>query len=315
MKILKNKIVKFFLKLFVSLAFVAWLIFKIDWQEVLFYISKISFWNILIYVAVLLFGMAISAYKWKILAKFKGFDISLKKSFQLYLAGAFINNLMPSFIGGDTYKAYQLGKKDKKYVSAAASVFVDRITGLIGAMILSVIFAALNWQMVAEHKILLIILVIIFLILFAMVIIGASAKFSFWQKLLQFMPKKIVEIIIDFAEYGNNKNTLFKSFLLAIAYNLIGLAVVNYILFWGLGIQVGILNYLTVIFLVSIVSALPVSVNNIGIKEWAYITFFGFFGIASSGVVAVAIISRVIQMVVSFAAVPYYLKNKNQGNK
>lgn len=214
----KSKIVKFFLKLFVSLAFVAWLIFKIDWQEVLFYISKISFWNILIYVAVLLFGMAISAYKWKILAKFKGFDISLKRSFQLYLAGTFINNLMPSFIGGDTYKAYQIGKDEKRYVSAAASVVVDRITGLIGAMILSVIFAALNWPVVSEHRILLIILAIVFLILILAVIIGASAKFSFWQKLFQFMPKKILEIIKDFAEYKNDEKTLIKSLLLSFAF-------------------------------------------------------------------------------------------------
>lgn len=310
MKILKNKIVKFFLKLFVSLAFVAWLIFKIDWQEVLFYISKISFWNILIYVAVLLFGMAISAYKWKILAKFKGFDISLKKSFQLYLAGTFINNLMPSFIGGDTYKAYQLGKKDKKYVSAAASVVVDRITGLIGAMILSVIFAAINWPVISEHKFLLIISVIIFLILILAVIIGASAKFSFWQKVFQFMPKKILEIIKDFAEYKNDKKMLLKSLLLSFGFGLVGIAAVNYVLFLGLGIQVGILDYLTVIFLISIISSIPVSVNNIGIKEWAYVTFFAFFGVASSAVVAVALLSRVIQMVVSFAAIPYYLKNK-----
>lgn len=310
MKILKNKIVKFFLKLFVSLAFVAWLIFKIDWQEVLFYISKISFWNILIYVAVLLFGMAISAYKWKILAKFKGFDISLKKSFQLYLAGTFINNLMPSFIGGDTYKAYQLGKKDKKYVSAAASVVVDRITGLIGAMILSVIFAAINWPVISEHKFMLVISVIVFLILVVAGIVGASAKFSFWQKVFQFMPKKILEIIKDFAEYKNDKKMLLKSLLLSFGFGLVGIAAVNYVLFLGLGIQVGILDYLTVIFLISIISSIPVSVNNIGIKEWAYVTFFAFFGVASSAVVAVALLSRVIQMVVSFAAIPYYLKNK-----
>ena len=307
---LKNKIAKFLLKLVISLVFIAWLVFKIDWKEVLFYLQKISLWQIILYVVVLITGMIISAYKWRILAQFKGFKVSLAKCFQLYLAGTFINNIMPSFIGGDTYKAYQIGKEEKKYVSAAATVIVDRITGLIGAMILSVIFAALNWKVVASHEILLIILAIVFLTLATLVIIVVIAKFSFWQKVFQFMPKKIIEVIKDFTEYKNDKSTLLKVLLLAIIYNFIGLAVVNYILFIGLGIQVGILNYLTVIFLISIVSSIPVSVNNIGIKEWAYVTFFGFFGVASPAVVAVALLSRVIQMIVSFAALPEYLKNK-----
>ena len=307
----KKKILKFLLKLVISLVFVAWLVFKIDWKEVLFYLQKISLWQIILYVVVLITGMIISAYKWRILVQFKGFKVSLMKCFQLYLAGTFINNIMPSFIGGDTYKAYQIGKEEKKYVSAAASVVVDRITGLVGAMILSVMFAALNWQVVANHKILFIILAAVFLALVAVTIIGASANFSFWQKLFQFMPKKILEVIKDFAEYGKDGKILAMSLLLAIVYNLVGLALVNYILFWGLGIHVGILDYLTVIFLISIVSSLPVSVNNIGIKEWAYVTFFGFFGVNAAAVIAVALISRVIQMIVSFAAVPFYLKNKN----
>jgi hypothetical protein len=70
------------------------------------------------------------------------------------------------------------------------------------------------------------------------------------------------------------------------------------------------LDYLSIVFLISIVSAIPVSINNIGIKEWAYITFFGFFGIASSGALVAALLSRIVQMLISFAALPYYLKNK-----
>jgi hypothetical protein len=67
---------------------------------------------------------------------------------------------------------------------------------------------------------------------------------------------------------------------------------------------------MSVIFLISIISALPISINNIGLKEWAYITFFGIFGLSSGAVIAVSIISRFIQMAVSFTAMPIYLKSK-----
>jgi len=104
MKILNNKIVKFVVKLIISLAFVAWLIFEIDWLQVWGYLKELSLVSIVLYVSVLLLGMMISAWKWKMLLAHKNISISLKKSFQLYLTGAFINNFMPSTIGGDTIK-------------------------------------------------------------------------------------------------------------------------------------------------------------------------------------------------------------------
>lgn len=306
---MRNKIAIFFLKTLVSLAFIAWLIFEVDWNEAFLYFRKISIGGIAIYLSVLIIGILISSYKWMLLAHFKGFENPFMKYFQLYLAGTFINNFMPSFIGGDAYKAYQIGKKDRKYVQAASTVVVDRITGLLVAMALSVFFAALNWQIIAEHEILTVIAGIIFLCLASIPFLKIIASLPFWKK---HIPQKMIEILADFAEFGNKKRIISKILLLSLIYNFVGLALVNYTLFLSLGIEVRALDYLAVIFMISIVSAIPISINNIGVKEWAYVTFFGFFGIASPAVVAVALISRIMQMVVSFAALPYYLRNKKQ---
>jgi len=309
MNIKYNKTLKFALKLLVSLFFISWLVLKIDWAEVLGYAAKISIWQIVLYVAVLLVSMAISAYKWKILAEFKGFKFPLEKYFELYLTGTFINNFFPSFIGGDTYKAYQIGKGEKKYLAASATVVMDRITGLAAALALSVVFAFANWQVVVSHQILLYLLAGTILALIGILILFFTAKMTFWKSITAKIPQKITEVIVDFAQYWGSA-ALGKAFLLAIVFSLIGIAGVNYVLFWSLGIQVGIINYLTVIFLISFISALPVSINNIGIKEWAYVTFFGFFGVSASAVITVALLSRILQMVVSFAALPAYLRNK-----
>jgi uncharacterized membrane protein YbhN (UPF0104 family) len=93
-------------------------------------------------------------------------------------------------------------------------------------------------------------------------------------------------------------------------FSLVGIGILNYVLFLALGINITILNFLSVVFLISIISALPISINNIGLKEWAYITFFGLFGVNPAAAVTVAIVSRTIQMVVSFFALPIYLKRK-----
>lgn len=307
----KSKIFNFLLKLAVSLVFVAWLILKINWQEVWSYAAKISWFQLMLYVGVLLLGMVISTYKWQVLAQFKGFEISLKKYFQLYLIGTFLNNFFPSFIGGDTYKAFQLGKPTKKYVAATSTVVMDRVTGLLGAIVLSIFFAGLNWQIVIKHQPLLLVAVVALGALLGVLLLGFVARFSFWKNFSHFLPEKVLEVLTDFAQYRQS-SVLKKAMFLSFVYGLVGLALVNWVLFASLGIKIGLLNYLTVIFLVSIVSSIPVSVNNIGIKEWAYVTFFGFFGVSASGVIAVALLSRILQMLVSFAALPAYLQNKEK---
>jgi hypothetical protein len=88
------------------------------------------------------------------------------------------------------------------------------------------------------------------------------------------------------------------------------MALANFVLLKALGVQIGFLNYLSVIFLIAIVSSIPITINNIGLKEWAYVTFFGFFGVSSSLIVIAAILGRFLQMLLSFVAFPMYLKTK-----
>lgn len=309
MKLLNNRVVKFIAKLLISLVFVAWLVFKIEWREVLGYASKISLVWIVLYVAALILGMMISAWKWKMLLAHKDIFISFKKSFQLYLTGAFINNFMPSTIGGDTYRAYQIGKDSKKFSAVSSSVVFDRVTGLFAAMLLTGLVAIFQWNEISKFAELKLAIIGVLLAMHGIIFFGILTKFSFWKKIAGKFPKVVQDFAIELTHYKED-GAYWKAIGLSVLFSLVGLALVNGILFMGLGIKIGIMQYLSVIFLISIVSALPISVNNIGIKEWAYVTFFGFFGVSASAVVTVALVSRILQMIVSFTALPAYLKNK-----
>ncbi len=306
---------KFFLtagKIVVSLFFLYWLIVKINWSNVVFYAQKISFWQILIYFLLFFLSTSISAYKWSILARVKNFSISFKESLNLYLAGAFINNFMPSFIGGDTYKAYILGKLDseKRYAQAASTVILDRLTGLLGTMFLALFFGILNWKIIASNYFFMLLLLGIAGGLLFLFVLEKSTKYDFGKKLSQKLPKKILEFIKILHQYYLDKKLFLRVLSLAVLFAFIGLALLNSIMFWALGIKISILNYLSVIFLISIVSSIPLSINNIGVQEWAYITFFGMFGIDPAAVITVSIVIRILQMLASFTALPFYLKNK-----
>jgi len=302
--------IKFFVKVLVSLFFVWWIIFEVDWREVGGYLRQINWIWILIYVVFYLGGVMISSYKWKILAKHKGVDLKLREFFKYYFSATFVNNFMPSFVGGDSFKVYQIGKISGKFKETASSVIMDRLTGLLGGMVLVVIFSFLNLKVFWENKILFWLGAGSFL---GLVFLFVFLEF-FREREIKIFPgavnKILNRVIRELNYYNGESKIIWKAIGWSFLFNLIGLAGANYILFLAMGIKIGILNYLSVIFLISVIASVPISINNIGIKEWAYITFFGIFGLSSGGVVSVAIVSRLIQMLLSFLALPIYLKGK-----
>ena len=294
-----------------SAGFATWIIFAVNWKEVWHYLTEIKIWGIFAYIIVLLIGFYISSRKWKFLANFKGINLPIGDFFKLYITGVFINNFMPSFLAGDAYKAYQIGKESKRYISATSTVLVDRVTGYIGATFLAVIFGLLNYKVLWNNKILLYIDLGLIAFIASDFVILAMKKIKLLRETLKkIIPDKILELLREINGYNGKSGIIWKATLYAMVFSFVGVAVLNFIIFLSLGIKINPLDYLTVIFITTIISALPISINNIGLKEWSYITFFGFFGIGASAVVTVAIVSRFLQMLVSFAALPLYLKER-----
>ncbi|PIR73477.1 MAG: hypothetical protein COU40_01935 [Candidatus Moranbacteria bacterium CG10_big_fil_rev_8_21_14_0_10_35_21] len=307
-----KKYLKIFIKLIISLGFLIWVFLDVNWNEIFFYLQKISLGEIMVYFSIILLGMFISSYKWQILAQFRGIQSSYWNFFKLYLTGTLINNVMPSFVGGDTYRAYQIGKPEQKYTEAASSVVMDRITGFVGATILSFVFAFFNYKSVLKHDILILANVLLLLSFGIDIALAKMRRINlFKDRAKQILPLKFIAFLRDLSSYNGNSRILIRSILWGSVFSFIGVAVSNGILFWALGIKMNMLDYLSAIFLVSIISAIPISINNIGVKEWAYVTFFGVFGISSSLIITVALLSRFLQMILSFSALPIYLKNKD----
>ncbi|MFA5961750.1 MAG: lysylphosphatidylglycerol synthase transmembrane domain-containing protein [Parcubacteria group bacterium] len=312
-----KKLAKFILKLAVSLGLLTWVILKVDWREAWVNLQRVQIWQIALYLALILLGIMISSYKWKILANHKKIRAPFGDFFKFYLTGTFVNNFMPSFIGGDTYRAYQIGRLEKKYPEAASTVVIDRLTGLVAATILALFFSLLNWRFVLGNRVLLLFNLAIIGFLAVDVLIIKIRDLAYLQKLsARFLPEKIRHFFRELQGYTHDHGILGRSIVWGGLFAMIGMAMANFVLLKALGVQIGVLNYLSVIFLITIVSSIPITVNNIGLKEWAYVTFFGYFGVPSSLIIIAAILGRFLQMLLSFVAFPMYLKaRKNIGQK
>ncbi|HIP50379.1 MAG TPA: flippase-like domain-containing protein, partial [Candidatus Pacebacteria bacterium] len=147
----KNNKCKIFLKISISLFLLYLLIINVDWREVWNYIVNANIYLIIAYVIFYFLGLFISARKWQVLAEFKKFTNTYFFYFKSYLLGTFLNNFFPSFVGGDAYRVYVLGKQENKIGESSTTIVVDRISGLVGVMILAVVFAFINRDILLWH--------------------------------------------------------------------------------------------------------------------------------------------------------------------
>ncbi|MFZ1627024.1 MAG: lysylphosphatidylglycerol synthase transmembrane domain-containing protein [Candidatus Moraniibacteriota bacterium] len=302
------------LKIAATVALVYWLVQKVDWMAVSYIVVHVSLPLLIAYVGFQLAGNIISAAKWQYLARIQGFSFSVKGGTFAYLTGAFINNFLPSTVGGDTYRVLWMAKVGER-TRAFATVFFDRITGLLALFLFSGIeLLLLPWPLLVGQPVFIIFaaitlsVVLLMLVAFLWVerfyiVAVFFAGLLSWQK-----PARVLESFVPFA----SRNVYAKTILWASLFTAIGIGGSNYFLFSSLGAELSLFTFGSAIFAATLVANIPISINNIGVKEWSYVFFFGFVGISAELAVTAALLSRLLQMFISFIALPGYLTERNK---
>jgi len=89
--------------------------------------------------------IALCTIRWSLLIRAQGFPVPMRRLGMLYLVGHFFNTFLPGATGGDIVKAYYaaLESPDRR-AEAVTTVFIDRIIGLLGLILLTVLVTALR---------------------------------------------------------------------------------------------------------------------------------------------------------------------------
>lgn len=308
---MKKKFI-FWLKVVLSIGLIFWLVKRVDWKSVSLMFSTISWPLLFLYVVLQLSANAVSAKKWQTIARFKGITLSLKDAFFTYLAGTFINNFLPSTIGGDAYRGIWLAKKTGARAASFSTVVFDRFIGLWTTALLALLFSPFLFSFMKESvplAITYICLVVFFAVDLIITYIYCKSWFhQFVARLPFFKLRRFLEEIIFYTQ----KHIWLYTSLWSALFVFVGLILTNLVLFRSLGSQVSIFPFISVMLLVAIVSSIPLTISNIGVKEWTYITFFALIGVSVETAITVALLQRFIQMILSFIALPQYLANREK---
>lgn len=208
----------------------------------------------------------------------------LRFKFAKLLVNNFISTMyllvIPGFFAPDFYLGYVYGKQSSKYSRVISALFINRLIGLI-KFVLFAVFAIIIMGPTIIYKAGVDInyvkfthLILIGLLIIALIFI---CYLVFKNKILNFF-SKAKEVLIE-TKSGYDK--IIKAFLLKILFNIIGISgrVVLGIL---LGIHLNIIEFASIIIIINLLIALPISFNGIGIREFGYLGLLTFFGVPSN---------------------------------
>lgn len=268
------------LKVALSLGVLVLFLRQVDVVQVVQLLQEMHWLPFLVALALFLSGSFVRAYRWGVLVWALGGQVGWWRLVQLYLVGTFFNQFLPTGMGGDAVKMYELSRTDRKAAAAISSVLVDRFLGLLILFAMALMALVFSYQLVPLQIRVLIAAVFIATLLGGGVLLQRTWLEAWGQRLglsrLLNRIKIMHELYDSLHEYG--PQALGKAILASLAWNLI-LVLGYYLLARAVGINLAVWYFFLFVPIISVLLMIP-SVGGLGVREGA--TMFLFSQVADA---------------------------------
>jgi uncharacterized protein (TIRG00374 family) len=197
-------------KVLISIALLYTLFQAYDIEAALKRLAGVDLRAFLIPAALVVVGMVLTAWRWRIIVGALGGKILAKTAFFLVWIGMFFNQALPSNLGGDAMRIWMFYRHGGVLKRAVGSVFLDCVAALVGLAIVVALTFPLAAQFIDDMTVLVILAFLvaaIFIGLLAflwldrfMVLFARLLPLRFYQSITSFV--KDTRIVLASRQYG-----------------------------------------------------------------------------------------------------------------
>ena len=267
---------------------------KLNWPEFFGTIRQANpHWLL---VALVAYGgvALVSIVRWHLLLEVAGAAVGWVRTAQLAVAGLFFNSVLPGVMGGDVMRAFWAARDAPQARPAAVvSILLERVLGLAATVLLGAALILPRWKELNQHPVThagaLAFVTMAGLLLFILTVLAtpyssrllATDHSSGWRKAAAEGAKACHVCLTHPVGAGAGlllslmSQTLLVSLFFAVAEAMRLPAD-----FWQLA---------SVLPMVAMVTVLPISWNGLGLREAAFATFLGVFGVPAAQSVAISL--------------------------
>ncbi len=285
-------VVVLLLKVLVSGGLIAYLLARIHIERFLQTFAAAKYSYILLAMLVYLFAQGLSALRWMALARPLGIKTPFKAILRYYLIGMFFNLFAPGTVGGDVSRVYYLVRDENEgaqagaitTVHAAMSVLMDRAIG----MVVLVWIGAAGLLLFPDYEVPHVARVATFALALGFVAASLLTPVLRW-----FLPEDGHQLVVKLRLAFRSYRTHWGALLVAMVYSVL----VHLIQAWmhvamGNALDLNLpFSFAIIVYpLVGTFSAIPITLNGLGLREGGYIVLLAVIGISSEKGIAFGIL-------------------------
>lgn len=295
-------------KILITITLVTIVIMVVDFHQVGVVLESVDWKALLTATVAFQLGIFVRAYRWQVLLRAQNITTPYGKLVKLYYIGSFFNTFLPSGFGGDVVKTYELSRQTSSGANTISTVLVDRLMGLGVLFAMALIALLFSWRYVSGLVLLTLIILIAGFVLAIILFLNLPIRqwltchFGMLGKVLS--SKKVVAFYNSFSRYSIG--ILFKSAFVSLIFNLI-LIVTQVYLAKGAGVLIPISYFFIFVPILSSLTALPISIGGLGVREGGYMLLFSQVGVTYDRSVAVSLLLYALMLVTGLIGGFFYL--------
>lgn len=325
-----------FIKILIGLGLLWFLYDRLDdpaalWQKTL----AANRWLLILALLSHVLAVALSALKWGILLRAQRIPVAFSRVFAYQWMAIFFDNFLPAQVGGDVLRGYSLARDTRRSADAAASVLIDRFTGLTAFMLAAAVassgmllFGGPPPAPGSSQE-----LAFLRFIDLRLIAIGSSAislaLLSALALLLSRRTKTLVERVLARLPLGDRILPIWQKLAAAInayrhAYSAMAVAggisvsivVVTSLTIWLLAnaITPGSINFVEVLVInpiIAFLAVIPLSPGGLGVRQVAFAALFVTVGVSADLGFFVGLLQQIVTYLVSLPGLVLWLLRRS----
>jgi len=305
MAILK-KIISIFLRVGVSIILLVILFKQVDEKSLLEILKNADIRFLFLACFTYFLGYVFCFFRWHMLLKAIKIHLPFKKIITSFCGGVFFSLFLPSTIGGDVVRSMDLAAETKRPREVVATVFLDRLSGYIGLVILALSSLLFGWKFVIEDKSVLFSMLIIFGLLIA--ILSVLFNRFLYSKINMLLSSpgagRIKEAIRNLHHeihvFRQHKKVILKNIILSVFIQTIT-PISFYLVALSLGIKINMLYFFIFLPLIGAITLLPISIGGLGLRDATTVFFFAKAGVSKDFAFTMSLLN--FSFIVIFASI------------
>lgn len=272
------------LRVLISVALIGYLLATANLGELF---AMLKSWNASYFVIAVLLGVlrnVMFAYRWKVTLTVSGLKASFPTLVKFYFVGTFFNLFLPTALGGDVVRGYDLARHSGKRMGAVTSVLVERIVGFFALASIALLALLFGHGAIGNPAVTTIILLVC-LGYFALATIVFNARvMKRLVALLKFITLwdiggRLNRMYDSLHAFTAHKTILWQCFVLSIICQTLAI-LAAYSLALAINLELAAVYFFMVLPMIWIITMVPLSINGLGVREGAFVFFFTRVGVS-----------------------------------